>query len=158
MQLFHCVLDMRERGLPVDHLIQNAPETPNVTGATDAITLRTGPPLITVIVLHLGRIIPVFPLIIVLTIVLCHKSFRGHAVWSSNLCFAESFGCVVRLNCFSDPEVDELECTRDVHEIRRLQVAVYDLVMVHGVNRFKHLFPVGAAKIWIQRLILRLLE
>lgn len=66
------------------------------------------------------------------------NTLRAHVVQRSDLVFPLDIGRVVR-NGFGDPEINEFERTLDENKVGRFEVGMDDLLVMDGLDGFKHL-------------------
>lgn len=136
----HLVRDVGEGRLAVHHLVQDAPQTPDVAGLAELHELGPG------LVLVGGR--PAADPVIVALLLLrggrveVDHALRAHVVGGPDLGLAVHVDRLVRLDGVGDAEVDELQPPLHQHEVRRLQVRVHDVVRVHRRQALQHLLPV----------------
>mmetsp|Transcript_21483 Transcript_21483/g.54070 ORF Transcript_21483/g.54070 Transcript_21483/m.54070 type:complete len:349 (-) Transcript_21483:119-1165(-) len=106
-------IQVGERSVLVDHLVQNDAERPYVTAASE---------------LHRPGVC------------LAHGFWR-HVAECADLVVSLNVCGVIVGDRFRDAEVDQLEAVPDEQEVCRLQVAVHDSLFVHHLHRLQHLLP-----------------
>mmetsp|Transcript_36423 Transcript_36423/g.120038 ORF Transcript_36423/g.120038 Transcript_36423/m.120038 type:complete len:590 (-) Transcript_36423:1692-3461(-) len=120
LQLLVDGAQVREGGVPVHHLVEDAAEGPDVRGAAE-------------LELALGRGV----------VTLARDRLRRHVVDSPDLRVARDL-CRVGARLLGDAKVDQLERALDAEEVGGLEVGVDHARLVDGVDRGQHLLPVHA--------------
>ena len=119
VQLRNHPRDPRERRLAVDHLVEDAPQRPDVGGSADFERPAQRARL------------PV------------EDRLRGHVVHGSHLVVAHDVrGVRLAGVLLRDSKVDQLECALDEQEVRGFEIRVDDLELVDGADGFHHLLKV----------------
>ena len=127
-QLRHERLDVLEGRVPVDHLVQDAPQGPDVARAAQ---------------LELARPFAAAPqaAAAAATAAVVFDGLRGHVVERPHLRFAVDVRGVLRGDLLGDPEVDELEVALHEQEVGWLEVPVHDARVVDDLHGRQHLLP-----------------
>jgi len=122
----HLVGDVGEGRLAVDHLVEDAAQTPDIARLAELHIFGA----VAVGEKAAGAARAVF------------KTLRRHVVWCTDVRVAVNVDGMVDFDGVGDAEVDELETPLDKHEIGGFKIGVYYVMVVHGAHAFKHFFPV----------------
>lgn len=128
----HLVLNVPKWRVAINHLVQDATEAPNVRRLAQLHELGSPRPVPVPPTIRRGECI----------VARVHQALRAHVAGRANLGLPVYVDCFFSLDGVRDSKIDKFQPALDHHEVGGLEVAVHDIVGMHGGEAFEHFFPI----------------
>ena len=135
--------DVGEWRGPVDHLIQDAAERPDVAGSAEFENDRVAK------VFGIRIVVLIVAMVAANVAVAVDESFGTHVVRRADLVLPMHIHRVI-LDRVGDTKIDNLQPALDDQEIGRLEIRVHDAVFVDGLHTLQHLTPVMTGEVNVE--------